>query len=81
MERYTQNPSAEAWQEFAKNYLALLEERFDEDQAPFADLATLAGPNDVYLGCWCPTKKNPDVSHCHTVLALGFMKKKFHSLS
>jgi hypothetical protein len=42
--------------------------------------ADLANNNDVYLGCSCPTKRNPDVNRCHTVLALRFMKRKYPGL-
>ena len=38
-----------------------------------AALAEEAKVSDVYLGCSCPTAKNPDVRRCHTVLALKFM--------
>jgi hypothetical protein len=34
----------------------------------------------VYLGCSCPSRANPDVQRCHTVLALQFMKKKYPKL-
>ena len=35
---------------------------------------------EVYLGCSCPTKKNPNVNHCHTVLALRFMSEHYPAL-
>ena len=78
--RYLAAPSAGKWREFEAQYLAFLEKRFREDPHPFAELARLASETDVYLGCNCPTKKNPDVHHCHTVLALRFMKRKFRRL-
>jgi hypothetical protein len=46
----------------------------------FDELVALATENDVYLGCNCPTKKNPIVGRCHTYLALEFMQKKFPRL-
>ena len=80
VERYLGNPTDEAWTRFETEYLELLESRFREDDARFAELAALARENDVHLGCSCPTKKNPDVYHCHTVLALRFMHAKFADL-
>ena len=68
------------WDEFREGYLACLEERFGEDAGPFEKLAKLAGDEDVHIGCSCPTKKNPDVNCCHTVLALEFMKDRFPDL-
>ncbi|MGZ3423599.1 MAG: DUF488 family protein, N3 subclade [Polyangiales bacterium] len=71
---------AKAWRAFATEYRALLAERFAEDRAPFDALAELARNEDVYLGCNCPTAKNPDVKRCHTALALAFMKKHYRDL-
>lgn len=65
---------------FKKAYLAVVEMRFKEDRTPFDQLSNLASEQDVYLGCNCPTRKNPDVNRCHTVLALQFMKKKYPGL-
>jgi uncharacterized protein YeaO (DUF488 family) len=70
----------DAWRAFRERYTAILKKRFAEDRAPFDKLARLATESDVFLGCSCPTKKNPDVSHCHTVLALRFMKDKYPRL-
>lgn len=36
----------------------------------------LARRPDVYLGCSCPTKTNPDVRRCHTWLALEFIRER-----
>ena len=69
-----------AWHHFAAQYLALLAERFAADRRPFDALAELARKVDVLLGCSCPTAKNPDVRHCHTVLALEFMKAHYPDL-
>ena len=45
-----------------------------------ADVLKMAKEKDVFLGCSCPTRKNPDVNRCHTVLALQFMKENFPEL-
>ena len=78
--RYLADPDSYPWREFKQDYLRLLRERFAADRPPFDDLAKLAAETDVYIGCSCPTKKNPDVSHCHTVLALGFMRRHYRKL-
>lgn len=70
-----------SWERFCKDYLAVITQRFQEDRQPFDALADLARREDVFLGCSCPTKKNPDVYHCHTVLALKFMKHTYPDLS
>lgn len=77
---YLKNLTEAAWKAFERQYLALLEQRYAKDPAPFHELATLASVQDVYLGCNCPTKKNPDVRHCHTFPALTFMRHKFPKL-
>ena len=59
----------------------MLEQRFDADRVPFDELAALATENDVFLGCSCPTKKNPIAGRCHTYLALAFMEEKFPNLT
>jgi uncharacterized protein YeaO (DUF488 family) len=66
--------------EFAREYRALLAQRFREQRAAFDALAELARREDVYIGCNCPTRKNPDVQRCHTVLALQFMQQKYPAL-
>lgn len=77
---YLTNVSDAAWREFEEQYLAALSVRFAEDRRPFDKLAELAEHNDVYIGCSCPTAKNPSVLHCHTTLALRFMKKHYPNL-
>ena len=77
---YLADPSPEAWRRFERCYLESLESRFEDDSTPFDDLANLATSNAVYIGCSCPTEKNPDVTHCHTVLALKFMKERYPAL-
>ncbi|HET6585935.1 MAG TPA: hypothetical protein VFG69_20905 [Nannocystaceae bacterium] len=68
------------WRAFATRYRALLAERFAGERERFDALAELARTDDVLLGCNCPTAKNPDVRHCHTTLALAFMKAKYPDL-
>jgi hypothetical protein len=80
VERFLAAPSDAAFESFARGYRALLEQRFQTDRTPFDELAELARDNDVWLGCNCPTRKNPDVRHCHTTLALEFMKKRYPDL-
>ena len=70
-------PTDAAFGRFARKYETDLEARFAADRAPFDELAELSREHDVYLGCSCPTKANPDVRHCHTTLALAFMKRKY----
>ena len=78
--KYLDDPTDAAWARFEKAYLQALRERFLADPAPFDELAALAAEGDVYIGCNCPTAKNPDVRRCHTTLALGFMKKRYRDL-
>ena len=77
---YLDNPTDRAWKKFTAAYQKTVERRYQDDPTPFDELAELAKSNDVYLGCSCPTAKNPDVQRCHTVLALEFMQTKFPSL-
>ena len=80
VEGYLSNPTPKAWAEFKRDYLELVAGRFRENKAPFDELARAAEDTDVYLGCSCPTKKNPDVEHCHSTLALRFMKRRYPKL-
>jgi len=77
---YLKRPDAANFKRYQAAYLARLRQRFAEDRAPFDALAAEAARSDVYLGCNCPTAKNPDVRHCHTYLALRFMKQKYPKL-
>lgn len=77
---YLADVSTAAWHEFEKKYFELLSTRFTEDRRPFDKLAELAEHNNVFIGCSCPTAKNPNVMHCHTTLALRFMKQHYPSL-
>jgi uncharacterized protein YeaO (DUF488 family) len=76
-------PDADAstWQRFATDYRALLDQRFADDRRPFDVLAELARTHDVWLGCSCPTAKNPDVRRCHTTLSLAFMRAHYPELA
>ncbi len=69
-----------AWRAFAKAYRALLDARYRTERAAFDALAARARNESVYLGCNCPTAKNPDVRRCHTTLALAFMKERYADL-
>lgn len=62
---------------FRQAYRQLLERRFEQAPAQFEALAQLAREGDVFLGCSCPTKRQPDVARCHTVLALAFFAQHF----
>jgi hypothetical protein len=73
-------PDDFAWGAFADAYRALLEVRFAEDPAAFEGIAQTAQSESVWLGCNCPTKKNPDVRRCHTWLALSFFAERFPGL-
>jgi hypothetical protein len=75
------NPNAAQFSAFARAYETLLEERFGQSRPAFDALAQAAREGDVYLGCNCPTNKNPDVRRCHTTLALRFLKKKYPKLA
>jgi len=77
---YLAAPSDAAWKRFAREYRAVLLERFRADRAAFASIAERATTEDVYLGCSCPTQKNPSVRHCHTWLALEFFRERYPGL-
>ncbi len=77
---YLAAPSSAAWEKFAATYLRALEDRFANDSSPFDQLAEIAMREKVFLGCSCPTAKNPNVNHCHTVLALRFMREHYPKL-
>ncbi len=80
VEKFLADPAAVSWDEFRTDYLALLESRFAADSGPFDTLAERARREDVFLGCSCPTRKNPDVRHCHTFAALQFMQQRYPDL-
>ena len=68
------------WPHFEAAYFALLAERWAADASLFDDVARRARDGDVFLGCNCPTKKQPTVARCHTVLALQFMQRHYPDL-
>jgi hypothetical protein len=78
--RFLQEPSEAGFAAFRAGYLRLLAERFREDRAPFDALRDRASSADVFLGCNCPTEKQPDVRRCHTYLALGFLAERYPEL-
>ena len=77
---FLDNPSDAAWKAFARDYEALLERRRTETPEAFDELAARATDEDVWIGCNCPTAKNPDVRRCHTYLALRYMAKHYPEL-
>ena len=80
VQRFLADPGEAEWKRFRKSYLDLLEQRFREDRAAFDQLAAQARAGDVYLGCSCPSKANPRLERCHTVLALKFLARKYRDL-
>jgi hypothetical protein len=68
------------WAPIPSRLPAAVEERFGADREPFDALAALAADHDVYLGCSCPTQKQPRVERCHTYLALQFMADRYPHL-
>lgn len=65
---------------FAAAYRELLAGRCAADPSPFDALAARARSGDVFLGCSCPTARQPDVHRCHTVHALRFMAARYPGL-
>ncbi|MAE67388.1 MAG: hypothetical protein CMJ18_24270 [Phycisphaeraceae bacterium] len=80
VETYLDDATDAGWKAFEKAYREILRERYAEDPGPFEKLAAIAEAEDVYIGCSCPTNRNPDVNHCHTVVALRFMKERYPKL-
>lgn len=74
------DPSERGFLEFRKGYLALLADRFETERERFDRLAERASRQAVYIGCNCPTARQPDVRRCHTSLALEFMAQKYPEL-
>jgi|SRR5688572_29090972 len=72
--------SERSFRRFASAYRALLEERFGSERERFDELARLAREQHVYLGCNCPTERQPDVRRCHTALALAFLRERYPDL-
>jgi len=80
VQAYLKDPSLKAWGFYVLNYNLLLDRRYKERRAEFDELAELAMNTDVFLGCNCPTKRNPDVYRCHTVVASRFMQTVYREL-
>jgi hypothetical protein len=72
--------SAASFARFERGYRALIRQRFSTERERFDALAQLARSENVYLGCNCPTARQPDVRRCHTVLALAFMREHYPDL-
>ncbi len=77
VERYLDAPSDAAWEAFTASYRTVLTRRFADEGASFDELAQLAREGDLWLGCNCPTARNPDVRRCHTFLALEFLAQRY----
>jgi hypothetical protein len=75
-----EDSSAASFARFQREYRALLEQRFATERRRFDELAELSRNNDVYLGCNCPTQRQPDVRRCHTLLALAFLRDRYPDL-
>lgn len=78
--RFLADPTPASWEVFAAAYRATLARRFEQERAAFEELAALARAGDLWLGCNCPTKSQPDMRRCHTVLALEFLARAFPDL-
>lgn len=74
------DPSPAAFRAFERGYSRLLEQRFAGERERFDELAELARNENVYLGCNCPTARQPDLRRCHTMLALEFFQKRYPDL-
>jgi hypothetical protein len=74
------DPSEASFRAFRRGYLALLQQRFALEPKRFDALAELARRHDVYIGCNCPSARQPDVKRCHTTLALGFLHDRYPDL-
>jgi hypothetical protein len=72
--------SEASFQRFRRGYLRLLEQRFAREPERFDALAELARRHDVYIGCNCPSARQPNVKRCHTTLALGFFHERYPDL-
>ncbi len=80
VERFLRDVNDASFARFEHAYLKLLAQRFKAERVRFDEIAEAATQGDVYLGCSCPTAHNPNVAHCHTVLALRFMKQHYPHL-
>jgi uncharacterized protein YeaO (DUF488 family) len=80
VEALLEDPSAASFARFERAYRALLEQRFHDERKRFDELASLARRENLYLGCNCPTARQPDVRRCHTRLALAFLRDRYPDL-
>lgn len=77
---FLRDPSPAGFEKFRRGYLALLARRFRAERERFDAIAEQASKADVFLGCNCPTAKQPEVTHCHTTLALRFFAEHYPRL-
>ncbi len=77
---FLSDPSGSGFEKFRAGYLKLLKQRFAKERERFDAIAEQAREDDVFLGCNCPTGKQPDVARCHTTLALRFFAEHYPSL-
>ena len=80
VQAYLRAPGEAAWRAFTREYRRTLDKRWRTERDRFEEIAELARSTDLWLGCSCPTTKNPDVRHCHTFLALQYLEKKYPDL-
>lgn len=80
VEALLDDPSEASFRAFERAYLKLLRQRFASERERFDALAELARTEDVYIGCNCPSARQPDVKRCHTTLALGFLRDHYPDL-
>jgi uncharacterized protein YeaO (DUF488 family) len=80
VEALLEDPSDASFARFERAYRALLEQRFHDERKRFDELAALARRENLYLGCNCPTARQPDVRRCHTRLALAFLRDHYPDL-
>jgi uncharacterized protein YeaO (DUF488 family) len=80
VEALLDDPSAASFARFERAYRALLGQRFADERERFDELAKLARHANLYLGCNCPTARQPDVRRCHTRLALAFLRERYPDL-
>jgi hypothetical protein len=80
VEALLDDPSEASFQAFRRGYLQLLQRRFEREPERFDALAELARTHDVYIGCNCPSARQPRVKRCHTTLALDFLHGRYPDL-
>ena len=80
VKEYLKSPTDAGWKDFETQYNKILVQRFKTRRQEFDTLAEVARNEPLYIGCNCPTKQNPDVNRCHTVMALKFLKKNYPGL-